>query len=42
MTEGNRLEFNEVFSTGVKARVVLNPVWTLVEAEKAGTQMSAR
>ena len=43
MTAENRLEFSEVFSTGVTVRVVLDPVWTLVEAErKAATRTTAR
>lgn len=43
MTAGNQLEFSQVFNTGATVRVVLNPVWTLVEAErKAATRMSAR
>jgi len=40
MTQENRVEFKQVFSTGVTVRVVLDPVWTLIEAEKM--QMSAR
>jgi DNA-binding winged helix-turn-helix (wHTH) protein len=36
LTAGNRLEFSEVFTaTGATMRVVLDPVWTLVEAERA-------
>jgi DNA-binding winged helix-turn-helix (wHTH) protein len=42
MTRGNQLEFNEVFGTGVKAHVVLDPLWTLIEAETAATRLSAR
>jgi DNA-binding winged helix-turn-helix (wHTH) protein len=43
MTAENRLEFSEVFSTGVTVRVVLDPVWTLVEAERtAATRTTAR
>jgi hypothetical protein len=42
MTPENRVGYNEVFSTGAKAHVALEPVWTLVEAEKAAMQMSAR
>jgi DNA-binding winged helix-turn-helix (wHTH) protein len=42
LTPDNRVEYNEVFSTGVTAHVVLDPVWTLVEAERATMQMSAR
>jgi DNA-binding winged helix-turn-helix (wHTH) protein len=34
MTVENRLEYYEVFSTGMKVRVVLDPVWTMVEAER--------
>ena len=34
MTADNRLEFNEAFDTGAIVRVILEPVWTLVEAER--------
>lgn len=34
MTTDGRLEFNEVFDTGVIVRVALSPVWALVEAER--------
>ncbi|WP_082617241.1 winged helix-turn-helix domain-containing protein [Bosea sp. Root670] len=34
MTADRRLEFNEVFDTGVIVRVALDPVWALVEAEQ--------
>jgi DNA-binding winged helix-turn-helix (wHTH) protein len=40
---GNQLEFKEVFNTGMTVRAVLEPVWTLVEAEHAaGSHASAR
>jgi hypothetical protein len=36
LTAGNRLEFSEVFTaTGATMRVMLDPVWTLVAAERA-------
>jgi len=34
MTADKRLEFNEIFDNGVMVRAILDPVWTLVEAER--------
>jgi len=42
MTPANQVEFTQFFSSGAKAYVVLDPVWTLIGAEKAATQMSTR
>ena len=41
LTAGNRLEFSEMFTaTGATMRVVLDPIWTLVEAERAAEAQS--
>jgi hypothetical protein len=43
LISGNQLEFKELFNTGMTVRAVLEPVWTLVEAEHAaGSHASAR
>jgi hypothetical protein len=37
---GGRLEFSEVFNTGATVRVMLDPVWTLAQAERAAGSKS--
>lgn len=42
MLAGHRLQFSEAFDNGAKARVILDPVWTLIDAErKAAERMAA-
>lgn len=38
MTADNRLEFNEIYDTGLMVRVILDPAWTLVEAERTAVR----
>lgn len=43
MNSAQRLEFSEAFASGAMARVVLDPIWTMVDAErKAALEASRR